>query len=132
MTTRTVTTPTRERDALFRTLAGLTSLGILLQAVWAGIFIRPGRPNDAFWVSVHAHCAEVTIALALAATLVAFLRLRSRRDLLIGSAALTLLLVLEAFVGGLIVDRPALEVVHFPLALGLLVLAVWVPVRGRR
>jgi heme A synthase len=122
----------RDRNGLFSVLVGLASFGILLQAVWAGMFIRPGVAFDAFWVTVHARGAEVTIALALAAAVVAFWRLRSRRDLVIGSAALTVLLALEAFIGGEVYDHPGLSVLHFPLALLLMALAVWLPVRARR
>src|SRR4029453_8416016 len=79
-----MTTPTRERstrfNTLFSTLVGLASLAILLQAVWAGIFIRQGGAYDGFWVTVHARGAEVAIALALGAAVVAFLRLRERGD----------------------------------------------------
>jgi heme A synthase len=127
-----MTTPTRERDALFSTLVGLASLAILLQAVWAGLFIRAGEANDPTWVTVHARGAEVAIALALAAAVVAFWRLRSRRDLLVGSVVLVVLLAFEAFLGGEVFDHPGLQVLHFPLALALMALAVWLPVRARR
>ena len=127
-----MTTPTRERNALFSTLVGLTSLAILLQAVWAGLFIRAGQANDGAWVTVHARGAEVAFVLALAAAVVAYWRLRSRRELLAGSIALVVLLAFEAFIGGEVFDRPGLQVVHFPLALALMALAVWLPLRSRR
>jgi heme A synthase len=127
-----MTTPTRERNALFSTLVGLTSLAILLQAVWAGLFIRAGQANDGTWVTVHARGAEVAFVLALAAAVVAYWRLRSRRELLVGSIALVVLLAFEAFIGGEVFDHPRLQVVHFPLALALMALAVWLPFRSRR
>jgi len=126
------TTPTRQRNGLFSILVGLASLGILLQAVWAGMFIRPGEPFDGVWVTVHARGAEVTIALALAAAVVAFLWQRSRRDLVVGSAALVVLLAIEAYIGGEVFDNPGLTVLHIPLALALMGLAVWLPLRARR
>jgi hypothetical protein len=126
-----MTTPTRDRHGLFSILVGLASLGVLLQGLWAGIFIRPGRAFDAFWVTVHARGAEVTIALALAAAVVAFLWLRPRRDLVIGSAALVVLLALEAYIGGEVYDNQWLTAVHIPLALALMGLAVWLPLRAR-
>ena len=49
-----------------------------------------------------------------------------------GSAALVVLLILEAFIGGEVYDHPGLQVVHFPLALALMVLAVWLPLRVTR
>jgi len=125
-------TPTRPRSTLYSALVGLAALGVLLQGVWAGIFIREGEGNDAPWVEVHARGAEVTLALAVIALIVALVKLRSRRDVVVGSAALVVLLVLEAFLGGLIGDHPALQTVHFPLALALMGLAVWLPVRASR
>jgi heme A synthase len=122
----------RARSVPFSILIGLTSLAILLQGVWAGMFIRSGEANDKTWVDVHARGADIAIVLALAALVVALLRLRSRRELVVGSAALFVLLVAEAYLGGLIVDSPAVEAVHFPLALALMALAVWLPLRSRR
>ena len=127
-----MTTPTRERNALFSALVGLTSLVILLQGVWAGLFIRQGEAYDGTWVTVHARGAEVAVALALAAAVVAFWRLRSRRDLVGGSIALVVLLAVEAYIGGEVFDHPGLQVLHFPLALALMGLAVWLPFRAGR
>jgi uncharacterized membrane protein len=131
-TPTTMTTPALERSALFSALVGLTSLGILLQGLWAGMFIRPGKPFDSTWVTVHARGGEVTIALAVAAAVVAVWKLRSRRDLVAGSAALVVLLALEAYLGGEIFEHQGLTVVHIPLALALMALAVWLPFRSRR
>lgn len=60
--------------------------------------------------------------------------MRSRRDLWVGSAALVVLLVLEAYIGGLIVDqaRDTLTVVHIPLAMALMGLVVRLPFRATR
>jgi heme A synthase len=96
------------------------------------MFVRASRPNAGLWVTVHARGAEITIALALAAAVVAFWRLRFRRDLLVGSVVLTVLLILEAYLGGLITNHQGLEAAHFPLALALTALAVWLPLRARR
>ena len=123
---------TRARSVLFSALVGLASLGILLQGVWAGLFIRQDEAYDGTWVNVHARGAEVTIALALAAAVVAFWRLRSRRDLVLSSGALVVLLALEAYIGGELPAHEGLSVVHFPLALALMALAVWLPFRSRR
>jgi heme A synthase len=127
----TISTPTRQRSVLFSVLVGLTALAILLQAVWAGIFIREGQDNNDHWVNVHALGADVAIVLAILAIAVAFWQLRSRRDLILGTAALAVLLILEAYLGGLIGDHQDLEVIHFPLALVLMGLAVWLPFRAR-
>jgi heme A synthase len=124
--------PTRPRSAAFSALIGLASLGVLLQAVWAGMFIREGQSNDDTWVEVHARGAEITLALAVIAMIVALVRLRSRRDVVVGSIAFVVLLALEAFIGGLVGDRPGLQAVHFPLGMALLGLAVWLPTRASR
>lgn len=135
ITPTTPTTPaaptTRRRSPLFSVLIGLTSLTILLQAVWAGIFIREGQDNNDRWVNVHARGADVAIILALLAVAVAIWQLRSRRDLIIGAIALAVLLIVEAYIGGLIGDHQAVEAIHFPLALALTGLAVWLPLRAR-
>jgi hypothetical protein len=62
------------------------------------------------------------------------MRLRSRLDLLIGSAVLTVLLIAIAYVGGLITDhdRDDLTPLHIPLALTSLVLATWLTWQGAR
>jgi heme A synthase len=128
------TTPTtdRARSPLYSALVGLASLGVLLQGVWAGLFIREGQANDPHWVAVHSLDGQVTTALALVATVIAFVQLRARRDLLLGTAALTVLLVVEVGLGEAVGRSHALQVVHIPLALALMGLAVWLPLRARR
>jgi hypothetical protein len=117
---------------LFSVLTGLAALAILLQGVWAGMFIRPGEANDGTWVTVHARGAEVALALSAAAAAVVLWRLRTRRDLVVGSIALVVLLALEAYVGGEVFDTPGLTAFHIPLALAIMGLAVWLPLRARR
>jgi hypothetical protein len=123
---------TAARSPLFSALVGLAGVGVLLQGVWAGMFIREGQDNSDMWVEVHARGAEVTIVLALLAAVVAVLRLRSRPVLVVGSLAFLVLLVAESYVGGLVGDQQLLEVVHFPLAMALLGLAVYLPVAAAR
>lgn len=124
------------RHPLFSALIGLTALAVVLQSVWAGIFLEHDGGRDAAqgWIDVHARGADVAIVLAAAATAVAFWKLRQRRDLWIGSAALTVVLVLESYIGGLIVDasKDTLTAVHVPLAMLLMGLVVWLPMRARR
>jgi hypothetical protein len=122
----------RTAHPAFSALVGLASLGVLLQALWAGLFVHEGEEYEQTWVHVHAIGGEVTIALAAVATVVAFVTMRHRRaDLLAGSAALTVVLVLEAYIGGLIGEHSGLTAVHFPLAMALMGLAVWLPLRAR-
>jgi heme A synthase len=120
----------RARSPLFAAVIGLAALVILLQGVWAGMFIREGQDFRDNWVTVHSIGATVTTALALIAAVVAFVQLRSRRDVVIGTVVFLLLLVLEGILGGLIGDSPGAETVHFPLALLLMGQASWLSVRA--
>src|SRR5512141_3153382 len=124
-------TPARPRSGrLFTLLVGAASLAIVLQGLWAGLFVHEGKDYDDSWVESHARGAEAAIVLALLATVVALVQLRERRDLWLGSATLTVLLVAEAFLGGLIGDESRWTIVHFPLAMALMALAVWLPLRS--
>jgi hypothetical protein len=118
---------------VFGGLTGLTALAVLLQGLWAGLFLEHDGQRDAAggWIAVHARGGEVAIVLAVLATVWAAVRLRARRDLVLGALALVVALTVEAYVGGLIVDdgRDALTPVHVPLALLIMGLAVWLPFR---
>ncbi|SFL57295.1 hypothetical protein [Geodermatophilus ruber] len=115
-------------------LTGLTALAVLLQGVWAGLFLQHDGQRDvaAGWIVLHARDGEVAIALAVLAAGWALIRLRSRRDLVIGAIVLAVLLVVEAYLGGLIYldGVTALTPVHVPLALLIMGLAVWLPLRA--
>ncbi len=133
-TARDATRPARA--PLYAALIGLTGVAILLQGLWAGIFLEHDGARDAAggWIDVHARGGDVAIGLAALATVVAFLTRRARRDLWIGGAALVVLLVLEAWIGGLIRDdgRDTLTAVHVPLAMLLLGLVSWLSARSAR
>jgi hypothetical protein len=121
--------------ALFGALTGVASLAILLQGVWAGVFLQHDGERDAAGGAITAHSWGGTIALllALAATAVAFFRHRARRDLWIGGLVLVVLLILEIGLGQAIRDshRDALTVVHVPLAMLIMAVTVWLPLRAR-
>jgi membrane-associated PAP2 superfamily phosphatase len=119
------------RSKLFSALVGVVALDIVLQGVWAGMFIREGKANNHDWVDVHAVGAYVAIVIAVATVVVATTRLRARRDLVLGSVALLVLLVIETGLGSLIGNHPGVSAVHIPVALALIGLAVWLPVRAR-
>jgi heme A synthase len=127
---RTDLTTSRGASALFSSVIGLASIAILLQAVWAGLFVHEGKEYTDSWVEVHARGADIAIVLAAVAAVIAFVRLRQRRELWIGSAALTVLLIVEAYIGGIIGDHSKATIIHFPLAMALMGLAVWLPVRA--
>ena len=134
--TSTTTTPeaTAPRSALFNALLGLTTLAILLQGLWAGIFLEHDGKRDAAsgWINIHAAGANVAVVLALAATIVAALRLRPRKDLIRGSTALTVLLIIETGLGQVVNSgTDALTAVHVPLAMAIIATAVGLSVRAR-
>ena len=85
-------------------------------------------------MDVHARGGEVALILSALATVVAFLRVRPRRELWLGNGALTALLVVEAYLGGLIKDdgKNSLTAVHVPLALAIMGLAAWLVAHSRR
>ena len=111
---------------------------ILFQGVWAGLFIREGQDFDAtssqsHWIQVHDWGARLAIVLALVSLVVAARRLRSRTDVVVGTAALFVLLMVEAWLGGEIGDHPGWPALHVPLAMALVALSVcWLPFRAFR
>src|SRR4051812_34908488 len=125
-----------ESSPAFTILVGLGTLAILLQGLWAGIFLEHDGKRDAAgsWIDVHARGGEVALVLVAVATLWAFLRLRPRRDLWLGGAVLTVLLVIESWIGGLIRDsgKDTLTAVHVPIAMAVMGVAVWLTMRSRR
>ena len=123
----TGTTSTKPHP-LWSALIGLTTLGVLLQGLWAGLFLRRDADGST-WFSVHQHGGEATVTLAALATLAAVLWLRNRTELLGGTILLLVLLVVEYFLGRAGGGSVA---VHVPLALLIMGLAVWLPVAARR
>jgi heme A synthase len=124
--------PARTRSPLFSAVIGVTGLVVLLQAVWAGMFIREGSDFREKWVTVHSIGGTVAMALSLVALIVAIVQLRARREVLIGSIVFFVLMILEGILGGLIGDSPAVETVHFPLALLLMGMTAWLSLRASR
>ena len=129
-----MTSTRRATSIAYTVLIALAAVAIVLQGLWAGLFLRPGNHSGTDWLDVHARGGEVALVLAAVATVVAFLRVRHRRELWLGAAALTALLVLEAYLGGLIKDdgKDSLTPVHVPLALAIMGLAAWLFARSRR
>ena len=136
-TTQTpITTTTGRVNIVFSVLIGLTAVAVLLQGLWAGIFLEHDGERDAAssWIDVHARGGDIAIVLALAATVVALIKLRPHRALWIGSGALTVLLVVEAYIGGLIRDdsKDTLTAVHVPLGMAIMALVIWIPLQMRK
>jgi hypothetical protein len=124
------------RRRIYSALTGLAALAVLLQGLWAGIFLEhDGRRDDAGnWIDVHARGADIALVLAALATVWAVVRLRHRMDLLVGALVLTVLLALEGYIGGLIRDdgKDTLTAIHVPIAMLLMGLSVWLPFQATR
>lgn len=125
-----------DRDPLFASITGLIALVVALQFVFAGVFLRYDGKRDAStsWIDAHAWGAHIGTVLAVAAALYAIVRLRARKDLLLGSIALAVLFLVEAYIGGAIRDdgKDAWTAIHIPVAFLLTALVVWLPVRARK
>ena len=125
----------RASTALFSAFAGLTSLGVLLQGLWAGLFVPVGKggPYKDTWVDVHNWDARITLLLALLTAVVGFVTVRARRDLWLGAIVLTVLVAVEVGLGSAISDggSEGAAAVHIPLALVIMALTVWLPLRAR-
>jgi heme A synthase len=119
-------------NPLFSALIGLATLAIFFQSVWAGMIIREGEDYNDTWVGLHDWGARISFLLALVATIVAIIKFRSRRDLVIGSAMLTVLIFVESYIGGIIGDKTSAIAVHIPLGFAIFALAVWLPMRTVR
>jgi hypothetical protein len=121
---------------VYSSLLGLCAVAVLLQGLWAGIFLRFDGKRDASasWIDVHARGGEVALVLAVLAAAWALWKLRSRVDLWLGSIVLVVLLAAESYIGGLIRDqgKDTMTAVHVPLALAIMGLVVWLPTRAAR
>lgn len=112
-------------------LIGLTSLLIIMQGLWAGFFIREGQDFNDHWVMIHARGADISIVLSIVSLIILLTKFRHRRDVIAGTGVMVVALLLEAFLGGLIGDHPDASIVHFPLAMALVALSVWLPLKAR-
>jgi hypothetical protein len=129
-TPQPATAPRTRPHPAFSALVGLTTLGVLLQGLWAGLFL--GTDDYGTWVDVHQHAGEVTIVLALLSTVAAVVFVRHRTPVVAATAALFVLLLVEYFLGYFADDARGNLVVHVPLAMLLMALAVYLPVMARR
>jgi hypothetical protein len=128
-------TSARASTALFSSFAGLTSLVVLLQGLWAGLFVPVGKggPYNDTWVEVHNWGGRIALLLALVTAVVGFVTLRARRELWVGAIVLTVLVAVEVGLGSGISDSSSggAAAVHIPLALVIMALTVWLPLRAR-
>ncbi len=116
----------------FSILNGLTLLGVLLQAVWAGEFIdRHGRHN---WLAVHEIGAFVVVVLALATALAAVALRRASSAVTFGALGLLVLIVVQTGLGEAITKSDANELIaaHIPIAVLIFGLGVYLSGVGAR
>jgi hypothetical protein len=130
--TDTSSSAVRARSPLFSAVIGLAGLAILLQGVWAGLFIDEGHDFRENWVNVHSIGGTVIDVLALIAMIIAIWQLRARRDILVGSIVFFVLVVIETLLGGFIGDTPGLAALHIPLALFLMGMVAVLSFRASR
>jgi hypothetical protein len=124
--------PLARSGPIFAALVGLTTLAILLQAVFAGEFVD--RAKTGGWLSAHNTNAIVVIALAVFTAIYAVATLRaSARPLVIGSVVLAVLLIIQTVIGHAITDDNdnGLLVIHIPLAMLVFGLAIWLSAKAR-
>ena len=131
MADATTTTAARRAHPVHSALVGLASLGVLLQGLSAGLFLR-GSDDAGTWVDVHQHGAEGTVLLAFLATVAAVVWLRHRLPVVVGTTLLFVLSLAEMLLGMAIEDSRGAVAVHVPLAMLLMGLAVWLPTQARR
>jgi uncharacterized membrane protein YhaH (DUF805 family) len=117
---------------MFSILNGLTLLGVLLQAVWAGEFID--RAGHEAWITVHEIGAFVVVALALATALATVTLRRTHSTLTLGALALFVLIVVQTGLGETITRAGAttLIVAHVPIAILIFGLGVYLSGVGAR
>jgi hypothetical protein len=116
---------------VFNALVGVTTLGILLQAITAGEFVS--QRGRGAWIAVHDIIANATIVAAIVVAVIGIVLVRATdRALAWSSVALAVLLVVQTVIGHLITDAhaDAWIGVHVPLAFVIVALAVWLAIRG--
>jgi hypothetical protein len=127
---------TRQKSTVFSALIGISALAVLLQGLWAGIFLEHDGHREAAssWIDVHARGAEVALFFAALGTVYALWKRRSRRDMWVGGLVFTALIVVESYIGGLIRDagKDTLTAVHVPIAMAIMGIAVWLSLRSAR
>jgi hypothetical protein len=135
-TTAASNTVSAARNTVFSVLMGISAVAVLLQGLWAGIFLEHDGQRDAAsnWIDVHARGADVALAFAILGTAYVLWKRRARKDLWIGGLVFIALVIAESYIGGQIRDasQDTLTAIHVPLAMAIMGLAVWLPVRAAR
>jgi heme A synthase len=117
---------------MFSILNGLTLLGVLLQAVWAGEFID--RAGQGTWITVHEIGAFIVVVLALATAVAAVLLRRAYPALTLGAVGLLVLIVVQTGLGEAITKAGATGLIAAHVVIAMLVfgLGVYLSALGAR
>ncbi|MCE5291718.1 MAG: hypothetical protein LLG14_21110 [Nocardiaceae bacterium] len=102
---------------VFSFLIALSSFTVVLQGVWAGLFLREGEGYDEEWIDVHGDGGLIALGLAILACAFGLLQLRARRWLVALGLVYAALLAVEVYLGGLVGETGGLAAIHIPLAL---------------
>ncbi|MGH3721688.1 MAG: hypothetical protein ACRDRI_23145 [Pseudonocardiaceae bacterium] len=107
---------------LFSIVNGLTLLGVLLQAVWAGEFID--RTERGTWITVHEIGAFVVVVLALTTALAAVSLRRAHAALTPGAIGLLVLIVAQTAIGEVITKSGATPLIAAHVTIAMLIVAL--------
>ncbi len=131
-TSTTPAPPSPGAVRIFSIFNGLTLLGVLLQALWAGEFIdRHGRH---VWVTVHEIGGFVVVVLALVTAVAALALRKASSALTFGALGLLVLIVVQTGLGEAITKGNANELIaaHIPIAVLIFGLGVFLSSQGAR
>ena len=116
--------PSTTAVKLIAAIVGALSLGVLVQAVTSGVFVR--EPKRTGWINTHSGVAYVVALLALAAVVVALGMWRGKEGapvVIAETVSLLVAVVIQIGIGQQIGDlgkggtHPGLLAIHIPLAL---------------
>jgi hypothetical protein len=128
------TQPTAGVANVFAGLVGLIALAFLAQGLLAGLFLRYDGQRDASkkWIDAHANVAHVAFGLSLILAVLAIAKLRQRTDLMVGAVTLAVLIGIESYIGGAIVDngKDSWTAIHVPIAMALMGVATWLALKA--
>src|SRR5690349_19580764 len=83
---------------VFSYLIGASVVTVVLQGLWAGLFIREGEANNDSWVDIHADGGLVALGLSLLACALGLMQVRGRRWWLVaGGLVYAALLAVEVY-----------------------------------
>lgn len=124
--------PTPGAVRIFSIVNGLTLLGVLLQAVFAGEFIDRFGPSP--WIKLHEICGYAVVLLAVITAVAAIALRRASSALTIGALSQLMLIVVQTGLGEAISKAGSDELIaiHVPLAMLIFGLGIYLSSAGAR